>query len=187
MAVPPSLRVSVGVPPATVTASLRLSVSVTVLPALRSPLAGDSVKRRDGRRCGVDLRAALGQAGEREVGGIAGAVGDGRGVEIDGGGGEGRGVLPGGDGVAEGQRIAAGAARIGGGAAVVEGERRRAARDRHRLAEVECQRDGLAGIEVAARRRLGQATRWSAWWCRSAGRSGSDRRARGWRHCRRRR
>ena len=42
MAVPPSLRVSVGVPPATVTASLRLSVSVTVLPALRSPLEGDS-------------------------------------------------------------------------------------------------------------------------------------------------
>ena len=38
---PPSLRVSVGVPPATVTASLMLSVSVTVSPALRSPLAGD--------------------------------------------------------------------------------------------------------------------------------------------------
>ena len=41
---PPSLSVSVGVPPAvlTVTLSLILSVSVTVLPALRSPLAGDS-------------------------------------------------------------------------------------------------------------------------------------------------
>ena len=61
---------------------------MTVLPALRSPLAGVSVKRRDGRRCGVDLRAALGQAGEREIGGIAGAVVDGRGIEIDGGGGE---------------------------------------------------------------------------------------------------
>ena len=35
---PPSLRVSVGVPPATVTASLRLSVSVTILPASRSPV-----------------------------------------------------------------------------------------------------------------------------------------------------
>ena len=35
---PPSLSVSVGVPPATVTASLRLSVSVTVLPASRSPV-----------------------------------------------------------------------------------------------------------------------------------------------------
>ena len=35
---PPSLRVSVGVPPATVTASLMFSVSVTTLPALRSPL-----------------------------------------------------------------------------------------------------------------------------------------------------
>ena len=54
---PPSLRVSVGVPPATVTASLRLSVSVTVLPALRSPLAGDSINRGDGRRRGVDLQS----------------------------------------------------------------------------------------------------------------------------------
>ena len=42
MAVPPSLSVSVGVPPATVTASLMSSVIVTVLPALRSPLEGDS-------------------------------------------------------------------------------------------------------------------------------------------------
>ena len=42
MAVPPSLRVRVGVPPATVTASLILRVRVTVLPALRSPLAGNS-------------------------------------------------------------------------------------------------------------------------------------------------
>ena len=41
---PPSLSVSVGVPPAvlTVAASLRLSVNVTVLPASRSPLDGDS-------------------------------------------------------------------------------------------------------------------------------------------------
>ena len=93
-------------------------------------------------------------------------------VEIDGGGGEARGVLPGADGVAEGQRIGAGAAGIGGGAAVVERQRRRAAGDRHRFVQVERQRDGLAGIEVAGCRRLGQATRWSALWCRSAGRSG---------------
>ena len=39
---PPSLSVSVGVPPATVTASLMVSVSVTTLPALRSPLEGVS-------------------------------------------------------------------------------------------------------------------------------------------------
>ena len=63
-----------------------------------------------------------------------------------------RGVLPGADGVAEGQRIGAGAAGIGGGAAIVEGERRRAARDGHRFVEVERQGDGLAGIEVAAGR-----------------------------------
>ena len=33
----------------------------------------------------IDLRAGLGQAAERQVGGIAGAVGDGGGIEIDGG------------------------------------------------------------------------------------------------------
>ena len=45
---PPSLSVSVGVPPMvlTITTSLMLSVIVTILPALRSPLAGDSAKRR---------------------------------------------------------------------------------------------------------------------------------------------
>ena len=44
MAVPPSLKVSVGVPPVvlTVTTSLMVSEVVTVLPALRSPLEGDS-------------------------------------------------------------------------------------------------------------------------------------------------
>ena len=72
------------------------------------------------------------------------------GVEIDRGGRQRRGVLPGADGVAEGQRIGAGAAGIGGGAAVVEGQRRGAARHRHRLVEVQRQRDGLAGVEIAA-------------------------------------
>ena len=67
-----------------------------MLPALRSPLRRHSVRDDDGRCCGVDLRAALGETREREVGGIAGAVGDGCGVEIDGGGGERRGVLAGG-------------------------------------------------------------------------------------------
>ena len=80
------------------------------------------------RRSGIDLRAALGQAGQRQVGGIAGPVGDGRGIEIDRGGGQGGRVLPGADGVAEGQRVGAGAAAIGRGAAVVERQRRRAAR-----------------------------------------------------------
>ena len=61
------------------------------------------------------------------------------------------GVLPGGDGVAEGQRRGAGAAGVGRGAAIVERQRRRAARHRDRFAEVERQRDGLAGIKVAAR------------------------------------
>ena len=41
MAVPPSLRVSVGVP-ATATASLRLSVSVIVFPGSSAPLDGEA-------------------------------------------------------------------------------------------------------------------------------------------------
>ena len=85
-----------------------------------------------------------------QIGGIAGAVGDGRRVEIDRGHREVRRVLPGRHRVAEGQRIGAGAAAIGRGAAVVERQRRRAARHRHRLAQVERQRHGLAGIKVAA-------------------------------------
>ena len=104
------------------------------------------------RRRGVDLRAGLGQAGERQAGGIAGAVRDGCRVEVDRGRRQGGGVLPGGDRVAEGQRVGARAARVGRGAAVVERQRRRAARNRHRFAHVERQRDGLAGIEIAARR-----------------------------------
>ena len=43
VAVPPSLSVSVGVPPATVTASLIASVSATVLPSTSVPVAGESV------------------------------------------------------------------------------------------------------------------------------------------------
>ena len=58
---------------------------------------------------------------------------------------------PAADGVAEGERVGAGAAGVGGGAAVVERERRRAAGNGHRLAQIEGQGDGLAGIEVAAR------------------------------------
>ena len=98
------------------------------------------------------MRSALGQAGEREVGGIAGAVGDGRRVEIDGSRGEGRRILAGADGVAEGQRVGAGASGVGGGAAIVEGQRRGATRDGDRFIEVKREGDGLAGIEVAARR-----------------------------------
>ena len=100
---------------------------------------------------GVDLRAGLGQAGERQAGGVAGAVSDGCRVEVDRGHRQGGGVLPGRDRVAEGQRHGAGAAGIGRGAAIVERQRRRAARHRHRLAQVERQRDRLAGVEVAAR------------------------------------
>ncbi len=66
------------------------------------------------------------------------------------------GVLTGADRVAEGQRVGAGAADIGGGAAVVERQRRRAAGgvDRHHFAHGQGVGDGLAGIEVAARRRF---------------------------------
>ena len=40
---------------------------------------------------------------------------------------------------------------LGRGAAIVEHQRRRAARDVHRLAHGERQRDGLAGVQIAAR------------------------------------
>ena len=125
---------------------------MTVLPALRWPVEGVSVKRRDGRCCGVDLRAALGETREREVGGIAGAVGDGCGIEIDGGGGERRGVLAGSHGVAEGEGIAAGTARIGGGTAIIESEHGRAAGNRNHLAHVQLEYNGVANVEIVARR-----------------------------------
>ena len=101
---------------------------MTVLPALRSPLAGDSVSdemvgvvvsicgplwvRPESERLAA-LPAPSVMVAELRLTAVA--------ARPDG-------VLPGADGVAEGQRIGAGAAGIGGGAAVVEGERRRAAR-----------------------------------------------------------
>ena len=99
---------------------------------------------------GVDLQRA-GRVGHRagEIGGIAGAVRDGRPVEIERRHRQVGGVLRRRHRVAEGQRIGAGAAGIGGGAAVVERQRRRAAGNRHRLAQVQGQRDHLAGIEIA--------------------------------------
>ncbi len=70
-------------PPATVTASLRFSVSVIVLPASRSPLEGDSTTNDTVgvvvSICGADL----GRAGQRQVGVVAGAIRDGRRIEID--------------------------------------------------------------------------------------------------------
>ena len=62
------------------------------------------------------------------------------------------GVLAGRHRVAEGQRIAAGAAGIGRGAAVVERQRRGAARNRHRLAQVDRQRHHAAGRRDRPRR-----------------------------------
>ena len=63
----------------------------------------------------------------REIGGIAGTVGDGRRVLIDRRYCEVGRVLAGTDRIAEGQRAGAGAAAIGGRAAIVERQRRRAA------------------------------------------------------------
>ena len=191
MAVPPSLRVSVGVPPATVTASLRLSVSVTVLPASRSPLrcdAGPDATTDATVGVVVSICGPLWvRPDERQVGGIAGAVGDGRRIEIDRGGGEAGRVLAGADGIAEGQRTGAGAAGIGRGAAVVEGQRRGAAGHRHRLAQVERQASRSCRHRGRRSKATPPATIWSAPWCRSAGCPGSGRTATGWRHCRRRR
>ena len=153
MAVPPSLRVSVGVPPVTVTASLRLSVSVTVLPALRSPLAGDSVSEEIVGVGGVDLKRAgrVGHGAGHGRGG-AGAIGDRTAVGVVGRDRQVGRVLPSAYGVAEGECIGAGAAGIGGGAAIVEGESRRAAGrvDRHGLAHGDGERHRLADAKVAA-------------------------------------
>ncbi len=79
---------------------------------------------------------------------------------------------PAADRVAEGQRIGAGAARIGRGAAVVERQRRGAAGNRHRLAQVDRQRHHAAGREVARSSRDPDAGRQpptipKAPWCRS--------------------
>ena len=72
-------------PPAvlTVTFSLMVSVSVTVLPALKSPLEGDSTTDDTVGAVVSICWAALGNAGQRQVGGIAGVVLDGTTVEID--------------------------------------------------------------------------------------------------------
>ena len=99
---------------------------------------------------GVDLQRS-GRVGHRarEVGGIAGTVGDGRRVLIDRRDCEVGRVLSGTDRIAEGQRAGAGPAGIGCHAAIVERQCRRAAGYRHRLAQIERQCHGLAGIEVA--------------------------------------
>ena len=103
------------------------------------------------RRRGVDLRAGLGQAAQRQVGGIAGTVGNRGAVESDRGCRQCSGVLPGRHRVAEGQHIA-GAADITGGAEIVERQRRRAAGgvDGDVLAHGERQRDRTAGADVPA-------------------------------------
>ena len=97
----------------------------------------------------VSICGAAGWSPLPRVGGIAGAVLDGRPVEIERRSPPGRRCSARRHRVAEGQRIGAGAAGIGRGAAVVERQRRRAAGNRHRLAQVQGQRDHVAGIEIA--------------------------------------
>ena len=126
--------------------------------------------RRHRRRRGVDLQGA-GRVGHRagEIGGIAGAVRDGRRTEIDRRHRQVGGVLPGRHRVAEGQRARSRAACIGRGAAVVERQRRRAARDRHRLAQVQRQRHHAAGRQVAGAGRDAGAGRHHRRHCRRRG------------------
>ena len=117
---------------ATVTASLRLTVSVTVLPASRSPLPPvmpvPDATTDDTVGVVVSIcRCRPDWSPHREVGGIAGAIGDGGAHWLDRRHRQIRRVLAGADRVAEGQRAGAGAAGIGRRAAVVERQRRRAA------------------------------------------------------------
>ena len=98
-------------PPATVDRLAHVERQRYGLAGIESPLDGDRRPSDDDRRRrGVDLRAGLGQAGERQIGGIAGAVGDGGAVEIDRRHRQVGGVLTGRNRVAEGQRAGAGAA-----------------------------------------------------------------------------
>ena len=107
--------------------------------------------RRYRRRRGVDLRAALGQTGQREVGGISGAVLYCCAIEIDCSRRQRTSVLTGRYRVTESQRAGAGAAGVSRSSPVVERQCRGAAHNRHCLAHVERQRHRLAGIVVAAR------------------------------------
>ena len=161
VAVPPSLRVSVGEPPVvlTVTASLMLTVSVTPWPVPRLPLplvipvpeVAIELTLGSDR---IDLQRAgrIVVGGARQVGDVAGCVLDGRAIEIEGGYDQVRRVLPGRDRVAESESGGARAPDKGRSAAIVERERRRAAGgvDGHRRTEIDRQRDGLAGVQVAA-------------------------------------
>ena len=152
---PPSLSVSVGVPPATVTASLRFTVSVTTLPAPRSPdpavipvpeATTDDTVGAVVSICSVPdglvtapVRLAALPAPSLTVAPLRLTAVTARSAVF----------WPAANRVAEGQRVGAGAAGIGRRAAVVERQRRRAARDRHRLAQVHRQRHHAAGPEVA--------------------------------------
>ena len=152
---PPSLRVRVGVPPETVTASFKFTVRVTTLPTPMSPepavmpvpeATTDDTEGVVVSICSVPAGLVTAPG---EVSRGAGAVRDGGRVEVDRGDRQVGGVLAGRNRVAEGQRIGAGAAGIGRGAAVVESQRRRTARNRHRLAHIERQRYHTADTNVA--------------------------------------
>ena len=136
-----------------------VSVSVTTLPALRSPVpllipvpeaTTDDTVGAVVSICGLPWARPT----ERQVGGIAGTISDGRRIEIDRRRHQVRRVLPSRDHIAEGQRTGAGPAAIGRRAAVIERQCRRAARYSNRLAHGERQRHDLAGIEVAVQRRF---------------------------------
>ena len=98
---------------------------------------------------GIDLQGA-GRVGyrARKIGAVARRVADRRPVQVERRHRKVAGVLAGANRVAEGQRVAAGAAGVGRRAAVVERQRRHAARNRHHLAHVDRQRDHVAGIQV---------------------------------------
>ena len=130
---PPSLSVSVGVPPATVTASLRLTVSVTTLagvevaapPVMPVPEAAtDATVGAVVSICRVPagLVTAPGRLAALPAPSLTVAPLRLTAVTV-----RSDGVLAGRHRVAEGQRVGAGAAGIGRGAAIVERQRRRAA------------------------------------------------------------
>ena len=125
---PPSLSVSVGVPPATVTASLRFSVSVTMLPVVRSPdpavmpVPDAATEVTEGAVVSIcRVPAGLGRPADWRR--LAAAVFNRR-DQIDPRHSEVGGILAGPDRVGECQRIVPEPASIGRNTTIVKGQRR---------------------------------------------------------------
>ena len=169
---PPSLSVSVGVPPVHRHRLAHRSVIDDWSPASgrRSPETGR--RRRHRRRRGFDLQPGLRQTGAGQVGGVASAVRDGAALRLLPVTASAASVLTGRHRVVEHQRRRRIRRVVGRGAAVVERQRRRAARATVTASLI------ASVIVNACRRPVRRSPEWpwppspSAPWFRSAARPG---------------